>query len=302
MRGEIRFGDQRIDTLPAHRRNIGMVFQNYAIFPNLTVGGNVAYGLKARGMCRGARSTQRVARRAGAGPARGLRRALAAPALGRPAAARRDRPRAGDRARRCCCSTSRSPISMRSCGSSMRGEIRELQKSLGITAIYVTHDQEEALAVSDRIAVMRAGRSSRSARRCESIASRRRASSPSSWARPICSTGMVAGLAGPRHARARSAPATSRAEGRRGRGRGRHLLLRPEALRGSPVATPRRRGFARCRRTSRLEFLGALTRFEARRRHAAAASRSSTSRSHAARRAAPSYAGLRPGARDRLRP
>ena len=44
--GEIRFGDRRIDTLPPHKRNTGMVFQNYAIFPNLTVGGNVAYGLQ----------------------------------------------------------------------------------------------------------------------------------------------------------------------------------------------------------------------------------------------------------------
>src|SRR6516164_5269227 len=46
--GQIRFGDKRIDTLPPHRRNTGMVFQNYAIFPNLTAGGNVAYGLRAR--------------------------------------------------------------------------------------------------------------------------------------------------------------------------------------------------------------------------------------------------------------
>lgn len=47
-RGEIRFGRTRIDQLPAHVRDIGMVFQNYAVFPNLTVAGNVAYGLKAR--------------------------------------------------------------------------------------------------------------------------------------------------------------------------------------------------------------------------------------------------------------
>src|SRR4029079_17674769 len=46
--GEIRFGARRIDRLPAHLRDIGMVFQNYAVFPNLTVAGNVAYGLKAR--------------------------------------------------------------------------------------------------------------------------------------------------------------------------------------------------------------------------------------------------------------
>src|SRR4051812_48875264 len=46
--GEIRFGERRIDKLPAHVRDIGMVFQNYAVFPNLTVAGNVAYGLRAR--------------------------------------------------------------------------------------------------------------------------------------------------------------------------------------------------------------------------------------------------------------
>src|SRR6266404_6257579 len=46
--GRIHFGEKRIDTLPPHRRNTGMVFQNYAIFPNLSVAGNVAYGLRAR--------------------------------------------------------------------------------------------------------------------------------------------------------------------------------------------------------------------------------------------------------------
>src|SRR6266853_5300910 len=46
--GRILFGERRIDTLPPHRRNTGMVFQNYAVFPNLNVAGNVAYGLKAR--------------------------------------------------------------------------------------------------------------------------------------------------------------------------------------------------------------------------------------------------------------
>src|SRR5438477_5477414 len=58
--GSIWFGERRIDTLPAHRRNTGMVFQNYAIFPNLTVGDNVAYGLRARKVP-AARIAERVA-------------------------------------------------------------------------------------------------------------------------------------------------------------------------------------------------------------------------------------------------
>ena len=71
--GEIRFGGKRIDTLPPHRRNTGMVFQNYAIFPNLTVGGNVAYGLKARSV---AEARDQGARRPRAAP-RASRRATA---------------------------------------------------------------------------------------------------------------------------------------------------------------------------------------------------------------------------------
>ena len=94
--GSIWFDDRRIDTLPAHRRNTGMVFQNYAIFPNLTVEGNVAYGLRARKVnpadirARVEKALERVrlAR---------LRIALAASALGRAIAARGDRPRARHR-------------------------------------------------------------------------------------------------------------------------------------------------------------------------------------------------------------
>ena len=59
--GRILFGGERIDTLPPHKRNTGMVFQNYAVFPNLTVGGNVAYGLRARSVPRD-ETRERVAR------------------------------------------------------------------------------------------------------------------------------------------------------------------------------------------------------------------------------------------------
>ncbi|MBI3709638.1 MAG: ABC transporter ATP-binding protein [Proteobacteria bacterium] len=154
--GAIHFGERRVDTVPPHRRNAGMVFQNYAIFPNLTVAGNVAYGLKARNVPAG---------EIGARVARALKlvhldgyderwpHQLSGGQLQRVAIARclviepevllLDEP------------LSNLDAQLR---VEMRREIRLLQQSLKITAIYVTHDQEEALAISDRIAVMRAGR------------------------------------------------------------------------------------------------------------------------------------------------
>jgi ABC-type Fe3+/spermidine/putrescine transport system ATPase subunit len=154
--GAIRFGERRIDTLPPHKRNTGMVFQNYAIFPNLTVADNVAYGLRARRV-----AARDIADRVG----RALRlvqlqgydarwpHQLSGGQLQRVAIARAlviepevlllDEP------------LSNLDAQLR---VEMRAEIRQLQQTLGITAIYVTHDQEEALSISDRIAVMRAGR------------------------------------------------------------------------------------------------------------------------------------------------
>ena len=154
--GEIRFGDQRIDRLPAHVRDIGMVFQNYAVFPNLTVAGNVAYGLRARRvaaeeMARRVDEALALVQLAGYGERKPhelsggqLQRVAIARALViRPQVLLFDEPLSNLDAR---------------LRVSMRGEIRSLQKALGITAIYVTHDQEEAMSVSDRIALMNAGR------------------------------------------------------------------------------------------------------------------------------------------------
>jgi ABC-type Fe3+/spermidine/putrescine transport system ATPase subunit len=155
-RGRILFGDRRVDTVAPHRRNTGMVFQNYAVFPNLDVGGNVAYGLKARKL-----ATDEIATRVERalklvrldGFARRWPHQLSGGQLQRVAIARAvviepdvlllDEP------------LSNLDAKLR---VEMRGEIRALQRTLGITVIYVTHDQEEALAISDRIAVMRAGR------------------------------------------------------------------------------------------------------------------------------------------------
>ena len=153
--GTISFGGKRIDNLPAHRRNTGMVFQNYAIFPSYTVGGNVAYGLKARNVP-AARIAERVATALKLVHLDGYderwphqlsggqlqRVAIARALVIEPAVLLLDEP------------LSNLDAQLR---VEMRGEIRQLQQSLGITAIYVTHDQEEALSISDRIAVMRAG-------------------------------------------------------------------------------------------------------------------------------------------------
>jgi len=154
--GEIRFGARRIDQLPAHTRDIGMVFQNYAVFPNLTVAGNVAYGLKARKVA-AAELAKRVDEALALVQLGGYgerwphqlsggqlqRVAIARALVIRPQVLLFDEPLSNLDAR---------------LRVSMRAEIRELQKSLGITAIYVTHDQEEAMSVSDRIALMQSGK------------------------------------------------------------------------------------------------------------------------------------------------
>ena len=100
-----------------------------------------------------------AARRRGPAPgaARRPRRAPAAAALRRPAAARGAGARARHPSPTCCCSTSRCPISTPSCAQEVRVEIRELQRKLGLTTVMVTHDQEEALTMADRLVVMSEG-------------------------------------------------------------------------------------------------------------------------------------------------
>lgn len=154
--GEILFDKRPINYLPAHKRNIGMVFQNYAIFPHLTVKQNVAYGLKARNI-RGRELEERVleamelmqiAQYQERSPSQlsggqQQRVALARAIVIHPGVLLMDEP------------LSNLDAKLR---VQMRSSIRKLQKSLNITTIYVTHDQEEALAISDRIAVINEGR------------------------------------------------------------------------------------------------------------------------------------------------
>ena len=153
--GRIRFGDDDVTRLPVNQRNIGFVFQNYALFPHLSVFENVAYGLQVRGQ-------QATGVTASVGEVLALvglagyeqqfpaqlsggeqqRVALARAIVIKPRVLLFDEP------------LSNLDAKLR---VQMRGDIRDLQRRLAITTIYVTHDQEEAMAVSDRIVVMNRG-------------------------------------------------------------------------------------------------------------------------------------------------
>jgi iron(III) transport system ATP-binding protein len=153
--GDFYFNDTRINNLDPAKRNIGMVFQNYAIFPHMTVRGNVAYGLKNRKLpkeeiqartdeflklVRMTEYADRMPERLSGGQQQrvALARALAI----HPDVLLMDEP------------LSNLDAKLR---VEMREVIREIQRNIGITTVYVTHDQEEAMAVSDRIAVMSGG-------------------------------------------------------------------------------------------------------------------------------------------------
>jgi len=154
-RGRILLGEARIDTLPPHKRNTGMVFQNYAVFPNLTVGDNVAYGLRARKVGK-EEIRERVARalKLVQLPDHGERwphqlsgGQLQRVAIGR-AVVRSARLYLFDEP------LSNLDAQLR---DEMRGEIKRLHQELGKTMIYVTHDQIEAMTMADRIVLLRDG-------------------------------------------------------------------------------------------------------------------------------------------------
>lgn len=153
--GDFYFNDTRINDIDPAKRNIGMVFQNYAIFPNLTVRRNVEFGLKSRKLPKDVIKSEsekfmrlmhvdeyadRLPERLSGGQQQrvALARALAIT----PDVLLMDEP------------LSNLDAKLR---VEMRTVIKEIQKKVGITTVYVTHDQEEAMAVSDRIAVMNGG-------------------------------------------------------------------------------------------------------------------------------------------------
>ncbi|ERL05609.1 ABC transporter ATP-binding protein [Mitsuokella sp. oral taxon 131] len=160
--GTIRFNDKVINDIPAHQRNIGMVFQSYAIFPHLTVRQNVEYGLKLRHVPKDEMKKRvdaildvvqiteyqdRLPERLSGGQQQ--RVALARAIVIHPSVLLMDEP------------LSNLDAKLR---VEMRAAIREVQKQVGITTVYVTHDQEEALSISDRIAVMKKGEIQQTAR------------------------------------------------------------------------------------------------------------------------------------------
>lgn len=153
--GTIHINGRRVDQLPPEKRNVGLVFQSYALFPHMSVGANVGFGLEMRGVAR-----PEIRRRVAA--------ALEMVDLG----ALADRaPRALSGGQQQRVALARALVTepdillldepMSNLDARLRDQLREniraLQQRLGITAIYVTHDQSEALAIADTVVVMRKG-------------------------------------------------------------------------------------------------------------------------------------------------
>lgn len=153
--GEFYFNDTLINNMDPSKRNIGMVFQNYAVFPNMTVRGNIEFGLKERKVPKNEMDERikkildimKIREYADRKPqnlsgGQQQRVALARAIVIEPDVLLMDEP------------LSNLDAKLR---VELREEIRRIQKEIGITTVYVTHDQEEAMAVSDRIAVMKDG-------------------------------------------------------------------------------------------------------------------------------------------------
>jgi putative spermidine/putrescine transport system ATP-binding protein/spermidine/putrescine transport system ATP-binding protein len=153
--GEIFIGGDLVTEVPVHRREIGIVFQNYALFPHMTVAKNIGYGLRARGVGR-REEAERVAEALALVKLDGFadrsprqlsggqqqRVALARALVIRPKVLLLDEP------------FSALDKNLR---GSMQVELKEVQRKLGVTTVFVTHDQSEALSLSDRIAVLSEG-------------------------------------------------------------------------------------------------------------------------------------------------
>ncbi|GAB3420880.1 hypothetical protein GCM10027435_24130 [Haloparvum alkalitolerans] len=154
--GTVRLGGRSVEGVPPEERNVGVVFQNYALFPHMTVGENVAYGLNFAEPPGGVTREERV---------RDLLELVDLPGM----ADREPDELSGGQRQRVAMARALAPgpevllldepmsaldAQLR---ERLRAQVKAIQRELGITTVYVTHDQEEALAVSDRVAVMREG-------------------------------------------------------------------------------------------------------------------------------------------------
>lgn len=154
--GEVFIDDALVTDMPAYQREIGIVFQNYALFPHMSVFDNVAYGLKARGIARAEIGT-RVSAMLAMMKLEGFEN-------------RRPRQLSGGQQQRVALARALAiqpkvllldePFSAldKNLRGSMQVEVKEIQRKLGVTTVFVTHDQSEALSLSDRVAVLSQGR------------------------------------------------------------------------------------------------------------------------------------------------
>jgi ABC-type Fe3+/spermidine/putrescine transport system ATPase subunit len=258
--GEIWIGGRRVDRIPPHRRNTGMVFQNYAVFPFLSVSDNVAYGLRARRMPRRAIEDR-------------VRRCLEMVRLPEYASRMPHQLSGGQLQRvaiaRCLAIEPEvllldEPLSNLDAKLrvQMRGEIRRLQQSLKITALYVTHDQEEALVLSDRLAVMCGGVIQQVGRPSEVYHQPADAFTAGFMGMTNLLRGRVA-----RHARNRTVVTVGGQEillplVTRPAGVEVSFCLRPEAIRLAAAGAPPAGMEALGAEVGRVEFLGPSTRYE----------------------------------------
>ncbi|WP_273524195.1 ABC transporter ATP-binding protein [Rhodosalinus sediminis] len=154
--GDIEIGDRRVNDVPIHKRNLGLVFQNYALFPHKTVAENVAFGLKYRD----------VPKSEIAGRVQAALELVQLPQMG----ARYPKELSGGQQQRIALARAvviepdvlllDEPLSALDANlrEDMRVELKRIQERIGVTTVFVTHDQSEALAMSDEIVVMSSGR------------------------------------------------------------------------------------------------------------------------------------------------